>query len=284
MKTVLLLAALIWTGAVVGQTEPDFSLYRQVGGFYNPALVKMDTFSCYVDMRFSLQNGGAYIKQPQAYVSCAGKFKRLRGVFGLTYFYDSYSFYNQNWIGISYTQSIEVNKHQELILAGRVSFVATYLQLDKVQAISANPGYSSERINNINPDIDIGFAYKIYDGVIGVGVKHLLSPTVNAIGMTFVTNPSAFYFLGAYDVPIKHLIISPSVFIKKETTWSYQGTLAFDYKKFFSIGATLVYPTMRYKVFVGTRAIKGLSVFLAFDGGFIDQIMNGEPYVSYSFE
>ena len=278
---VCFLLSLTATNNSVAQIEPDFTLYREVAFFYNPSLGNPVKTSFLLTSAFSLSNEGIYQKQPQVYTSFSKRFKKLKGTLSFSYLYDPYSYFSQNWIAAGYTHSFRISKHQALLLGARLSLVATYLEPDKVVALAANPEFSGEKILEISPDLDLGAGYTFFNGTIGAGIKHLFSPTVNAAGMTFVTNQTAFYILGAYDIQISSVVLSPSMFVKKEINWTYHGTIAVAYKKYFTLGATLVYPSMRIKGFIGTKAVKGLSIFIAYDAGITDQIHNGEIFLGY---
>ena len=245
----------------IAQIEPDFTLYREVAVFYNPSLVSTDKTSFLLTSSFSLSNEGMYQRQPQVYASFSKRFKKIKGTLSFSYLYNAYSYFSQNWVGVGYTHSFRITKHQSFILGARLSLAATYLDPDKIIALSSNPEFSGEKIIKISPDLDLGAAYKFFNGTIGAGIKHLFSPTLNTAGMTFVTNPTAFYFLGAYDIPIGSVVLSPSLFVKKEINWSYHGTLEVAYKKYFTLGATIVYPTMRVKAFIGDESSEGVIYF-----------------------
>ncbi len=265
----------------VAQVEPDFTLYRQLAGFYNPAMVSKAKHSILVSTTFSLNNKGMYMKNPQLYASASLRVKKLFGVLNFSYLYDPYSYFTQNYISAGYSTMFKIREHHWILLGARLSLAATYLEPDKLIGLASNPDYSGKKIMKIKPDMDLGIAYKFYDGTLAMGIKHLLSPTVNSEGLTFVTNPTAFFILAAYDIPAKSLTISPSLFISKTIRWAYQGTLSVSYKSYVTLGGTLVYPSMRTKGFLGTRVVKGLSIFIAYDSGILDEIRNGEIFLQY---
>lgn len=264
------------------QVEPDFTLYRQLAGFYNPALVRQAKYSIQVATTFSLHNQGVYHKNPQLYASAGLQVKKLLGMLSFSYLYDPYSFFTQNWVSVGYSTVFKLKKHHRILLGGRLSLAATYLEPDKLIGLAANPDYAGKKVMKIKPDMDLGIAYKFFGGTLAMGIKHLFSPTVNAEGLTFVTNPTAFFILAAYDIPIKSVTISPSLFASKTINWVYHGSLALSYKNYVTIGGSLVYPSMRVKGFLGTKAVKGLSIFIAYDGGILDEIRNGEIFLQYT--
>lgn len=264
------------------QVEPDFTLYRQLAGFYNPALVSNAKYAVQVATAFSLNNQGMYRKDPQLFALASLRIKKLKGILSFSYLYDPYSYFTQNWISAGYTTMFKLRKHHRILLGGRIALAATYLEPDKLIGLASNPDFSGKKVTKLQPDMDLGIAYRFYDGTLAMGIKHLLSPTVNSEGLTFVTNPTAFYILAGYDIPVKAITISPSLFVTKTIHWAYQGTLALSYKSYVTLGGTLVYPSMRFKGFIGTKAVKGLSIFLAYDSGILDEIRQGEIFLQYA--
>ncbi|MBE0646869.1 MAG: type IX secretion system membrane protein PorP/SprF [Bacteroidales bacterium] len=263
------------------QVEPDFTLYRQLAGYYNPSLVSNAKYAFQVATAFSLNNQGMYRKDPQLFASASLRINKLKGILSFSYLYDPYSYFTQNWVSAGYSTMFKLRKHHRILLGARLSLAATYLEPDKLIGLASNPDYSGKKVMKIKPDMDLGIAYRFYGGTLAMGIKHLLSPTVNSEGLTFVTNPTAFYILAAYDIPVKDVTISPSLFITKTIHWDYKGTVAISYKSFVTLGGTLGFPSMRVKGFIGTKAVKGLSIFLAYDSGILDEIRNGEIFLQY---
>ncbi|WP_024773085.1 type IX secretion system membrane protein PorP/SprF [Aquimarina macrocephali] len=186
MKSIKCLILLVFSVTLVnkvsGQTLANFNFLEHTYLFHNPAKVALNsTEIVYINRRKT----NTTVSSPmfsKSYLSVSQQLKNIKGLFHLNYFFDQYSFFNQNIISIGYSYPLEISKNHSLSIGIRFNGIINTIQYDQIKNIN----FETLQETKFHPDIDLGVYYTWKNLNIGIALKNISSPALKVNKISYI--------------------------------------------------------------------------------------------------